>query len=126
VVVLQVGQVVGEVGEVVADASLQVLADVMIDCGQRATAPLTDIREVKRSNLGQAVPLTDASFRFRNKHLYCVQQCISCATICATFAGLRGPGGALNLGRTEESRLRFGADTFVRGVKHFRNTVTSR
>src|SRR6266571_1816617 len=59
VVVLQVGQVVGEVGEVVADASLQVLADVMIDCGQRAAATLTDIREVKRSNLGQAVPLPE-------------------------------------------------------------------
>ena len=33
VVVLQVGQIVGEVGEIVADASLQVLADVMIDRG---------------------------------------------------------------------------------------------
>ena len=31
VVVLQVGQVVGEIGEVVADASLQILADAMID-----------------------------------------------------------------------------------------------
>jgi hypothetical protein len=32
VVVLQVGQVVGEVGEVVADASLQVLADATFGC----------------------------------------------------------------------------------------------
>lgn len=37
-VVLQVGQFVGEVGKVVADAGLQVLADVMIDCGQDAAA----------------------------------------------------------------------------------------
>ncbi len=44
VVVLQIGQVVGEVGEVVADASLQVLANVMIDRGQRAAAALTYIR----------------------------------------------------------------------------------
>ena len=40
VVVPQVGQFVGEVGEVVADASLQVLADVMIDGGQDAAAAL--------------------------------------------------------------------------------------
>ncbi len=44
VVVLQIGQVVGEVGEVVADANLQVLANVMIDRGQRAAAALTYIR----------------------------------------------------------------------------------
>src|SRR6266404_664739 len=44
VVVLQIGQVVGEGGEVVADASLQVLANVMIDRGQRAAAALTYIR----------------------------------------------------------------------------------
>jgi hypothetical protein len=44
VVVLQVGQLVGEVGEVVADASLQVLANMTIDRGQRAAAPLTYIR----------------------------------------------------------------------------------
>src|SRR5436309_6429928 len=56
VVVPQVGQVVGEVGEVVADADLQVLADVTIDRGQRATATLTDIREVERSHFGQALP----------------------------------------------------------------------
>src|SRR5260370_41759521 len=51
VVVLQVGQLVGEVGEVVAHASLQVLANVTIARGQRAAAALTYIREVKRSNL---------------------------------------------------------------------------
>ncbi len=44
VVVLQVGQLVGEVGEVVAHASLQVLANVTIDRGQRAAAALTYIR----------------------------------------------------------------------------------
>ena len=33
VVVLQVGRLVGEVGEVVTHASLQVLADVMVDRG---------------------------------------------------------------------------------------------
>jgi len=44
VVVLQIGQVVGEVGEVVADASLQVLANVMVDRGQRAATALTYIR----------------------------------------------------------------------------------
>src|SRR5215471_13188411 len=59
VVVLQVGQLVGEVGEVVADASFQVLADVMIDRGQGAAAALIDIRESKRSHLGQAVPLLE-------------------------------------------------------------------
>src|SRR5438445_240333 len=59
VVVLQVRQVVGEVGEVVADASLQVLANVMIDRGQRAATSLTYIREVKRSHLRQALPLPE-------------------------------------------------------------------
>jgi hypothetical protein len=44
VVVLQVGQFVGEVGEVVADAGLQVLANMTIDRGQRSAAPLTYIR----------------------------------------------------------------------------------
>ena len=44
VLVLQIGQVVGEVGEVVADAGLQVLANMTIDRGQRAAAPLTYIR----------------------------------------------------------------------------------
>jgi len=44
VVVLQIGQVVGEAGEVVADASLQVLGDMTIDRGQRAAAALTYIR----------------------------------------------------------------------------------
>jgi hypothetical protein len=53
VVVLQVGQLVGEVGEVVAHTSLQVLADVMIDRGQDAAAPLIDIRQAKQSDLGQ-------------------------------------------------------------------------
>ena len=41
VVVLQIGQVVGEVCKVVADANLEVLADMTIDCGQRAAAALT-------------------------------------------------------------------------------------
>jgi hypothetical protein len=44
VVVFQVGQLVGEVGEVVAHASLQVVANVTIDYGQRAAAALTYIR----------------------------------------------------------------------------------
>src|SRR5512134_1756025 len=56
VVVSQVGQVVGEVGEVVAGAYLHVLADVAIDGGQRATAALTGIPEVEHSHLGQAFP----------------------------------------------------------------------
>src|SRR5713226_1726566 len=59
VVVLQVRQVVGEIGEVVADASLQVLSNVMINCGQRAATSLTYIREVKRSHLRQALPLLE-------------------------------------------------------------------
>src|SRR5215471_17649700 len=61
VVVLQVGQVVGEIGEVVADASLQILADAMIDRRQRAAAALIKVRELKRSHLGQAVPLAEES-----------------------------------------------------------------
>jgi hypothetical protein len=44
VVVLQIGQVVGEVGEVVANAGLQVLGNMTIDRNQRAPAPLTYIR----------------------------------------------------------------------------------
>jgi hypothetical protein len=44
VVVLQIGQVVGEAGEVVADASLQVLGNMTIDRGQRAAAVLIEIR----------------------------------------------------------------------------------
>ena len=59
VVVLQVGQVVGEVGEVVADASLQVLANTTIDGGQRASALLIYIRQVKRSHLRQGVPFLE-------------------------------------------------------------------
>src|SRR5690242_18602723 len=51
VVVLQIGQVVGEVGEVVAHAGFQVLANVTIDRGQRAAAPLTYVRQVKRAHL---------------------------------------------------------------------------
>lgn len=53
VVVLQVGQFVGEVGEIVSDASLQVRTDVMVDRGQDAAAPLIDIRQAKLSDLGQ-------------------------------------------------------------------------
>ena len=41
VVVLQIGQVVGKVCKVVADANLEVLADMTIDCCQRASAALT-------------------------------------------------------------------------------------
>ncbi len=56
VVIPQVGQVVGEVGKVVASADLQVLADVTIDRDQLAAAALADIREAKHSHLGQALP----------------------------------------------------------------------
>src|SRR6267143_1231176 len=59
VVVLQIGQIVGEVGEVVADADLQVLANMTIDCGQCAAAPLIYIRQVKRSYLRQAIPFLE-------------------------------------------------------------------
>src|SRR6266849_5970795 len=59
VVVLQIGQVVGEVGEVEADAGLQVLANMTIDRGQCAAAPLIYIRQVKRSYLGQAIPFLE-------------------------------------------------------------------
>jgi hypothetical protein len=52
-VALQVGQFVGEVGEVVTHASLQVLADAMIDRGQGAAAALIDIRQTKLSDLGK-------------------------------------------------------------------------
>jgi hypothetical protein len=41
VVVLQVGQLVGEVGEVVANPGLQVLANMTIDGGQRSAPALT-------------------------------------------------------------------------------------
>src|SRR5215471_16406945 len=58
-VVLQVGQLVGEIGEVIADTSLQVRGDAMVDRSQSATAALTDIRELKRSHLGQGVPLLE-------------------------------------------------------------------
>src|SRR5262249_38795762 len=43
----------------VADASLQILADVIIDRCQRAAAALAKIRELKRSHLSQAVPLPE-------------------------------------------------------------------
>src|SRR5207249_8898327 len=59
VVVLQIGQVVGEVGEVVADAGLQVLANMTIDRGQCAAAPLIYIRQLKRSYLRQAIPFLE-------------------------------------------------------------------
>src|SRR5215471_6779842 len=57
VVVSKVRQVVGEVREVVANADLQVLADVTIDRSQRTTATLTDIRQGQHSRLGQAFPV---------------------------------------------------------------------
>src|SRR5438046_10057748 len=59
VVVLQIGQVVGEVGEVVADAGLQVLANMTIDRGQCAAAPLIYIRQVKRSYLRRGIPFLE-------------------------------------------------------------------
>ena len=40
VIVFQIGQVVGEAGEVVADANLKGLADATINCGQRSAAVL--------------------------------------------------------------------------------------
>src|SRR5438067_590352 len=52
VVVLQVGQIVGKVGEVVAGADLQVFAEITIDRCQRAAPALTDVREVEHSHLG--------------------------------------------------------------------------
>src|SRR5258708_27060294 len=59
VIVLQIGQVGGEVGEVVADAGLQVLANTTIDRGQCAAAPWISIRQVKRSSLVQAIPFLE-------------------------------------------------------------------
>jgi len=56
VVVLQVGQVIGEVGEVVTGADFQVLAEITIDRCQRAAAPLSDIGELEQSHLGKALP----------------------------------------------------------------------
>src|SRR5262249_2635068 len=56
-VVVKVGQFVREVGEVVADANLQVLGDVMVDRSQHAAPVLIEIREAKLSHLSQAVPL---------------------------------------------------------------------
>src|SRR5215831_14069731 len=59
VLILQIGQVVREVGEVIADANLQVLANVMIDGSQHAAAPLITFREVKRSHLREALPFLE-------------------------------------------------------------------
>src|SRR6185312_4351385 len=56
-VVVQVSKVVGEIGEIVAEPSLQVLANATIERSQDAAAVLIDIREAKLSYLGQAVPL---------------------------------------------------------------------
>jgi hypothetical protein len=44
VVVVQVGQIVGEIGEIVADAGLHVLAEAMINRSQHAAAGLFEIR----------------------------------------------------------------------------------
>ena len=57
VIVVQVGHVVGKAGEVVADASLQILANASIERRQDAAAGLIDIRQAKLSHLGQSVPL---------------------------------------------------------------------
>src|SRR5882724_14569 len=57
VVVAQVGQVIGEVGEVVAGSDLQVLAEVTIDRAQPAAPALTDIREIEHSPLDHALPV---------------------------------------------------------------------
>src|SRR5678815_4895459 len=56
VVVPQVGQVVREVGKVVAGANLQVLADVTIYCSQHASAALTHISKAKHSRFSDAFP----------------------------------------------------------------------
>src|SRR5262245_31634214 len=56
VVVAQVGQVVGEVGEIVAGADFEMLAEVTIYPDQGASAALIDIREVERSPLDHALP----------------------------------------------------------------------
>lgn len=44
VVVPQVGQIVGEIGEIVADAGLHVLAEAMINRSQHAAAGLMEIQ----------------------------------------------------------------------------------
>src|SRR5262249_21360950 len=59
VAVLQIGQVVGEVGEVVADASLQVLANVMINRSQHAAPAFPYAREVKHSRFDEALPVLE-------------------------------------------------------------------
>src|SRR5476649_470092 len=56
-VVLQVGQIVREVGEVVADAGPQVLANTTIDRCQDAAVVLIEIRQAKLANFSQGVPL---------------------------------------------------------------------
>src|SRR5688572_2911506 len=55
-VVAQVGKVVGEVAEVVADADLQVLPDVTIDRGKRTASTLADVRQGKCSRFNHALP----------------------------------------------------------------------
>ncbi len=52
VVVLQVGKLVGEVGEIIAHACLQVFADVVVNRGQDAAAVLINIRQTKLPDLG--------------------------------------------------------------------------
>jgi hypothetical protein len=60
-VVVQVGEFVREVSEVITDACFQVLANATIERGQDAAAVLIDIREAKLTHLGQAVPLLKES-----------------------------------------------------------------
>jgi hypothetical protein len=48
-----VGPTPPQVGKVATDAGLKVLADVMIDRGQYAAAPMIDIWQAKLSDLGQ-------------------------------------------------------------------------
>ncbi len=57
VVVTEVGQVVREVGEVVADANFQVFPEVTRYCSQRTAAALVQIRHIEQSTFHKQLPV---------------------------------------------------------------------
>src|SRR5215831_4652020 len=61
VVVLQIGQIVRKVSEVVADSDLQILADAPINRRERTATALIHFREIEGSHLSHALPVLQES-----------------------------------------------------------------
>ena len=74
VVVAQIRQVLGEVGEVVADSSLEVVAEIAIDREQRTRLPLVEARHVEQAlrRLALARPAVGIQLKHEGRSLLSV------------------------------------------------------